>query len=510
MGDPMAVWNKYGLAPPRIWRGQEIDPRYSSLPRASRFRLALEERGGLFNLFGIYLSGRADLLPNPHLRQLRKLRSPRKPAAPTLLRQALGGRLSEIQILRPSPASEIFSARYEGRPVIAEIYPGLESIAAASEWKAFHKEIRQLQDGPESRAAQPRVLERFHEWLSLASDVERRRSMIGNLETVPSGCVSRFPRIVPELQTDGCLAYEGTGLTPLAAKLQPESAEGEKNLQIVVEALLEQSLLLAVLDAEGNPDCYATYPDGSFGFLSLPVLAPVPVEWHYEVLQYMASSVAGQSPRALHMLSRMSSKQDPYAGEQRLMRELSGLQPELKINIVTPESVTALENSWRALANTRMRPPLFLELFHRQWTLIGQYNGEIAPGADLIAESLWPVLGRILRYRIGEVFTPEKAREWITNSGLILLTAVRQAGLILEQGRDNDLAMIVDHQEDEPGEVRLNRRTVSLVRSTLALGVFLLAVYLALNTRGGVVQLAAGATAAISAIALALFVARID
>jgi len=92
----------------------------------------------------------------------------------------------------------------------------------------------------------------------------------------------------------------------------------------------------------------------------------------------------------------------------------------------------------------------------------------------------------------------------------MLLTAARQTAMLVEQGRDNDLALIVDRQEDEPTDARLNRRTLSLVRSTLALGVFLLAAYLTLNAGGATVQLAAGATAAVSAIILAIFVARID
>ena len=125
-----------------------------------------------------------------------------------------------------------------------------------------------------------------------------------------------------------------------------------------------------MIDAQTHFGNYLALSGGRLGFSSVPSLAPVPVEWNYELLQYMACTVAGNSPRALHMLSRISSNTNPYASEQHLMRELSGLQPELKINLVTPESVTALENYWRALSNTRMIAPLFLELFHRQWTIM--------------------------------------------------------------------------------------------------------------------------------------------
>ncbi len=196
--------------------------------------------------------------------------------------------------------------------------------------------------------------------------------------------------------------------------------------------------------------------------------------------------------------------------EQHLMRELSGLQPELKVNVVTPDSVTSLENYWRALANTQMRPPLFLQLFHRQWTLVGQYNGEVVPSEDLISESLWPVLARILRYRVTQMLSVEKGREWAANSGLMLLTAARQAGMLFEQVRDNDIAMIIERQDYESDRTGPVRRALTLTRSAAALAVFLLALYLAYDTRGGAVQLAAGTVAVISAIVLAVFVARID
>src|SRR5258708_3222898 len=97
---------------------------------------------------------------------------------------------------------------------------------------------------------------------------------------------------------------------------------------------------------------------------------PVPAEWHNELLQYVGSSMAGNTPRALRMLRHISSSGDSYAEEQQLLSQLSSLRPELKINAITPESVTAMENYWRALAGTRLNPPLFLQLFHRNLTLL--------------------------------------------------------------------------------------------------------------------------------------------
>ena len=506
----MAVWDKYGLVSTHFLSGRAKDPRYAALPRATRFRLALEERGGLFALYGRFLAGRADLLPSPHLRQLRKTKSHRNPSGRSMLDRELEGRVADLRVLRTAPGAEIYEGNYQDRPVVVEFYPIEADPLRQDAWKGFAREIRALKDEIESRITRDHALGQFEEWLSLARDVSRRRSILENLESIPANCVTRYPRPVRELQSDRFLVYEGLGEEHRALELNADAPDVEKRFQLLVEGLLEQSLLISLVDAEMRPDSISVVGERALGFRSLPLLAPLPVEWHYELLQYMASTIAGQSPRALHMLSRICSTHDPYAGEQRLMRELSGLQPELKINLVTPESVTALENYWRSLANTSMRTPLFLELFHRQWTLIGQYNGEVAPSADIIAESLWPVLGRILRLRFSELVTAEHAREWAANSGLMVLTAMRQVGMFLEQVRDNDLAIVMDRQEYESSEANLNQRTISLVRSTLALAAFLLTVYFSVHAPGGAVKLVAGSAAAISAVVLALFVARIE
>lgn len=510
-GFRMAVWEKYGLISPRFIGVRTGDPRFALLPRETRFRMALEERGGLLAVFGQYLTGRADLLPSPHLRQLSKISLKREAGSRPLLERELGGRVSEVRLVRAEPGWDVYAANFQGRPVIVEVHDHRGSDSEND--KALHmlsREIRVLRDGVEGRISRPIVLDHFREWLHLQSDIERKRTILINLEQSPSSSICRYPRMIGELQSPSCLVYEAMEGTPIAVETSQPPESSKKSLQLVVEGLLDQSLFLSLIDAETHLENYIALPDGHLGFSSVPSLAPVPVEWNYEMLQYMACTVAGNSPRALHMLSRISSNTDPYAGEQHLMRELSGLQPELKINVVTPESVIALENYWRALANTRMIAPLFLELFHRQWTLVGQYNGDVAPESDLISESLWPVVSRILRLRFSDMVTLEKGQEWLSSSGLLLLGAARQVGMTLEQVRDNDMAMIVDRQEYERRDARLNRRTASLVRSGIALAVFLLALQLMLNSRGGILQLAAGLTAAAAAIALFIFVAKID
>ena len=505
---PMAVWEKYGLLAPRFIGARAEEPRIALLPRETRFRMALEEKGGLFALFGQYLAGRADLLPSPHLRQLGTIRSRKGAESRALLDRDLGGRVSGIEFLRPEPRWDVYQGIFQGRRVTIEAYEPRDGVDEALE--ELRRGLRAFRDTVESNIVRPAVLEHFREWLGLQDDISRKRTLLENLEEGPGNSVCRYPRVLRDLQTPNCLVYESTHGEALEVEAADSPESARKNLRLMIEGLLDQSLFLSLIDAEIHLENYVVLSGGHLGFSSVPSLAPIPVEWNYELLQYMACTVAGNSPRALHMLARISSVENSYAGEQDLMRKLSGLQPELKINLVTPESVTALENYWRALAGTRATAPLFLDLYHRQWTVMGQYNGDIAPSSDLIAETLWPVAGRILRQRFSELMSLEKAGEWMGSSGLLMLGAARQVGMTLEQVRDNDLAMIVDRQEHDSRDARLNRRAVAMVRSTIALAVLLLALHFALNSKEGVLKMTAALIAAAAAVALSLFVARIE
>ncbi|MBF8305377.1 MAG: hypothetical protein HW398_565 [Acidobacteria bacterium] len=284
----------------------------------------------------------------------------------------------------------------------------------------------------------------------------------------------------------------------------------ESGLHVWSESLIEQSLLLSLVDAEAQPENYVLLPDGGLGFRALPALVSVPVEWHYELLQYVTSAAAGNTTRALQMLARMSGSENPYGTEQLLLEKLSALQPELKINMVTPESVVALENYWRALARTPWKPPLFLELLQRSLAVLGQSAESAPPSSDVVAEALWPVLGRILQFRIGDILSTEKGQEWLVSSGLLAMSAVRQVAITMEQVRDNDLALVLDRQEAEDPNGGRNRSIASLIGSAIALVSFLFFLQLAFHAGGGALGLLAGAAAAVAAAALSVLLSRIE
>ena len=505
-----SVWDKYGLttfstaATGRLRDGQG---QYASLPRPNRFRLALEETGGLFTVLGQFLSGRADLLPGPYLAQLRLLRIDRQNlVAPSSLPE-IRDRIIQAEWVRSAPCSEIYAASYQDRQITVEVFLA-DGGYRDQDLQDLERQVRLLKNSAEAAIAQPRVLTQFREWLTLQADVERKRGMLRYLQEIPFPCLLRFPRLVPDLQSTRCLVYERTEGAPLAEALEDPAAAG-KAQDLWAEALLEQALLLSLLDADAQPSNYLLLADGGVGFRTLPALAPVPVEWHNELLQYLTSAIAGNSYRAMQMVSRICAGANPYEAERMLLERLSALQPELRIQRVAPGSVVALENYWQALGQTALRSPLFLHLFHRTLSVVGQLAPPEGPPRDVISESLWPVLGRLLQFRMGDILSTEKGQEWMASAGLLLLTAVRQAGVMLEQVRDNDLALEIERSPDDARGEKSNRRVAAVIHSGIGLVLFLFSLRVAQQS-SGTLQWVATAAAAICAVAVFILVARIE
>ena len=512
-----SIWERYGLTISGCGlpnRSKPAQAHYSALTRAHRFRLALEEAGGLFSRFGQFLAGRSDLLSNEHLIALRSIQLGRNDALSLSSVPEMSGRVGTGEWLRTTPCSELYSATFDDKSVVIEIFPAAKTVLSEQSLSDLDRQLRLLKHSAEASVASPSVLEQFREFLSLGGEVERKRTMLRNLEEIPFHAVSRFPRLVAELQSDRCLAYEQAQGMPLSEALSSET-EGAAALDSWSESRLEQPLLFSFLDADASVDNYLLLPGGGIGFRTVPTLVPVPVEWHNELLQYLTAAVSGNSHRAMQMLSRICSGHSSYQTERLLLAHFSALQPELRRHSFPPESVMALENYWRALGRANLNPPLFLHIFHRNLTQLGQgptvedaWEAE-APTRDTVSESLWPVLARLLQLRVGDLLRADKGPHRLARSAMVLVASMRQAGLMMEQVRDNDLAFQVEGERRAAREKSRNRRTAAVIRCGLGFVLFLLTLKIAEQT-SGTLQIVALSVAAVFAVLVTIEVARIE
>jgi hypothetical protein len=178
-----------------------------------------------------------------------------------------------------------------------------------------------------------------------------------------------------------------------------------------------------------------------------------------------------------------------------------------------PPSAAIFEGNWRALKRTGVQEPLFLDILHRNLIAVGYWNAEAAvpalPAPDLIADAQWPVLGRILRTRLGEMATRETASDWFVGSGLVFFEAMRQVNRLAEGLRENDISLGVEAQngEDDEGKAHTRIRLGILIGMLFVL--FLACLRFAVSA-DGIWSAALSALAIASAFALFWFVSRFE
>jgi len=153
---------------------------------------------------------------------------------------------------------------------------------------------------------------------------------------------------------------------------------------------------------------------------------------------------------------------------------------------------------------------------HRNLIAVGYWNAETAapPGAatrsgsDFIAEAQWPVLGRMLRTRLGELVSRETASDWFIGSGLLFFESLRQVNRMAEGLRENDLSLGVDLQRDEDS-AKIHQRIRLGILIGMLLVVFIACLRYAVSAEGAW-SAALSAVAVATGFALFWFVSRFD
>ncbi|OFV97113.1 MAG: hypothetical protein A3F68_10545 [Acidobacteria bacterium RIFCSPLOWO2_12_FULL_54_10] len=493
-------WDKHGLIEGRSRRSQigGSPALLPSLRRQDQLRLALEEAGGLFALFGQFLSLRTDLLPRHYVRGLRKIRSKKRASPGTLLKRKFSGGLSEFEWVRTTPCTEVYQAVYQGQPVITEFF--LQDACQIDEavWDIFVREIQFLAKGPEEMVARQWVLEQFREWMRIQADIDARRAILTNLQENSSLGINRFPQLVPDLQSATCLAYEKYDGTPMGEG--GEMTGGIDYLKIFVEGMLERTFVYSLIDVEMQVENFVVLPEGKLGFRAVPPFLGVPVDGYYETFQYVASTVAGDIPRSVRMLSRLVAGEDCKAVEQELTTKLSSLQPELGAKLHSG-SLILFENCGRAAARCARQLPLNLQLFHRNLAAIVEYCEALHAEEDLVKETMWPVTGRVLRCHATDLIATKKSQDWLMSSFLLFFSTLRQAEVAMERTRDTDqnLTLVVEHKKAEFSQARKNRRTSALIRTAVMLVGFFFFMQVLINAGSVLMQLFSGSAAALLA-----------
>jgi hypothetical protein len=469
-----------GLRTRAPWSGLSAASARDGLSPSARFRDALEEIGGLYATFGRFLAWRADLLRAEYLAALRSLRvdippQPRQDAVAALCRD-LGSRGERLAAsLSDEPVWSGVSrcawrGAWEGEPVVVQFSrPPVDR----REFRRFASAVASLREPGVAAALRPETFVQFEAWLRLADSTARERSYLETLAAFPHKTLVEYPRLIPEACAPDILVWRWVEGEPLDRRIATGSADAVSKL---AEAVLEQACLLAVVDAEFDLSAFVLTPSGSIAMRRAARLVAVPAALSRSLLKYVSSVLSGDSPAANHQLVRMVFGYPSTQKEARLYDELSNLEPELKINLRFPESAGAFESNWRAVARVRADRPLFLDCLHRNLLAAGYFDADTASRDknDTLADAQWPVVGRLLRTRVGELSSVEAGSQWILGTGLLALEGLRQATRLAEGFRDNDLAFTFSPGLSEDAGRAANRAIRTGVLVAVLLMVFLI------------------------------------
>jgi hypothetical protein len=513
--DPVVTFQKFGLRSRGVWRGAAVEPAYSGLSEPARFRSALEELGGLYAAFGRFLTWRADLLRTDYLGRLRhiKVPVPRIPA-PDVARtisNELGPKGDDVaKFLEVEPcwntlARCAYRTKYQGKTVAVQL---ARDPIPDTAFESFEAGLALIEEERVQEALRPSTLTRFREWMRLSDSPARERAYLEALYSIREKTLTQYPVLIPEISTEKVLCFEwveGESMASLIAKGSPQA------VQRLAECVLEQFCTIAAVDGDFDPESMALTPSGRLVLRRANRMVAIPPSLTNSSVKYISSVLASNAPSAAHMLAKLSGGVSTNL-EARLLDELSNLEPELKVNLQFPLSASIFEGNWRALTRTGVEKPLFLDIMHRNVIAIGYWNAETsappAPATDCLAEAQWPVLGRMLRTRLGEMATRETASDWFIGSGLLFFESLRQINRLAEGLRENDVSMGVDLQRDDDSTKAHQRIRLGILIGML-LVVFLACLRFAVSA-GGTWSVALSAVAVATGFALFWFVSRFD
>ena len=330
-----------------------------------------------------------------------------------------------------------FRAQWKGQAVVAHV---ARDPVPASALDKFAVNLRGRFARTHPDLASPAVLSQFKEWIRLSEPLDRERSYLQALATMRNPTGATYPELIPEICTDRALCWKWVEGESLSAQL---ARRDKRAASLLAEAVLEQICVLALVDTALDLE-HAVVVDGHLAFRGPLRFSAIPAPRVRAALRYVSAVLSGNSAVSARALLKLAWGPDALTLESRLLDELSHLTPELKGNRRFPASATVFEGNWRALQRVNGGVPLYLDGMHRNLALVGYLNAETAPNEDLIADGQWPVVGRLLRIRVGGLFDRETATEWIAGGGLLLFESMRQASRLADEFRENELSIGVD------------------------------------------------------------------
>jgi hypothetical protein len=472
--NPISVFDTHGLLSRGAWRNEAIPSAEGSDPARS-FCNALGELGGLYAVFGRFLSCRADLVDTGAIIELRKIQIDYPPVPLAAVAEAVLRELGEdayelASSLENPPLWNTFNrtaylSQVGGRPIVVQV---ARQPVPAGELAAFAKNLRAVKHPEIAGLVCRPVIAQFEEWMRNAETLAHERRFLDAIGQHRGETMVDYPQLIPDLCTSGVLCwYPVQGLSAADLVEQRDS----QICVLVASAMLEQYYSLAFVDADPDLRAMTVSSDGRLRMRYLNNPLAVPAGRISDGIKYTTAVLAGNATISAQRLLRMVQSRPPLDLESTLMDEFSAVEPELKIHRWFPPSAAAFESNWRALVRLEPVRPLFLDCFLRNLVAVGYWNSDVSTDSsapiDAIAQAQPGVVRRMLRTEAGLTLNRQSAAEWAMGSGLLTIGAMREMNRLLEEVRDHDLTFGVDTREAPLRQIPRRRFTYAIILACL-------------------------------------------
>jgi len=457
-----AVFTRLGLKATGFWRSVAVPPRNDGTPPGEKLRRAFEELGGLYGTFAQFLIWRADLLGSDYIASLRQVRVPNagvpRDRFIEILRRELPGSGPELvanlekHAVWTTFSRTAYRTRYGGQTVVVQV---ASAPVPDKDFIAFESGIRSLGHPDVTRVTSPDVLKEFRQWIRQGESTERERNYLRVLAGSKADMLVDYPEPISDITTDHVLSWRWVEGESAAALVAGGSLE---TVTKIATAVLEQYCSLSIVDAELELDAVVVSPAGRLVMrrLNRPLAVPPPLV--NVGIKYLSAVLAGDATMTVQTLLQMAGGQKVASLEPLLLNRMSGIEPELKVQLRFPVSAAAFESNWRALATIPVVRPLYLNCLHRNLMAIGYWNAEArlksrgngGAEVDAIAAAQWPVVGSLLRTQFSALLNPTAAKEWLAGAGLLAFGSMREMNRIAEELRDNHLTVGVESSGADP------------------------------------------------------------
>lgn len=448
---------------------------------STRLRKALDELGGLYTAFGVFLQWRSDLLDSGHLTALSELevaaRGHTRQDIADLLVSQLGARGQAMATTLPDKPEWITLNRTAWRAKVQDqdvIVQTANLPIADAEIAAFRRGITAMGVTALAGLKNPAVLDQFTEWLRCAETLDTEREYLDAIIRYGGQTSAGYPVPIPDLCTAGLLIWPLVQGVPAAQLI----AKGDREICAqIAGAIFEQFCSLGIVEGDLRVDALIVTPDKRLVFRRLARPLPTPPGLAAPALEYVAAAISRDAALSSRTLLRLAISYESPALEKELISKLSAVEPELKVHRWFPPSAETFEANWRAISRLPVERKLYLDCLHRNLVATGYWIGDAvrngAPAEDVIAEAQWPVLGKILKGQFTSLVNPGTAAHWLASSGLLAMGVMKEASRLAGEIRDNRLSMGFD--------ISSTRGHTESTRPAwlLPLGVFLLSVFLA-------------------------------